>query len=91
MSGQPFIDYVASQYYWRYLQWKYLEKYVGMALEVQGSCGERLEGGEVCGDGLGGSRELWGEVRRRRAERGEEQGGWVWRGGGGGGGRLRVQ
>ena len=27
LSGQPFIDYVDSQYYWRYLQWKYLEKW----------------------------------------------------------------
>ncbi len=26
LSGQPFIDYVDSPYYWRYLQWKYLEK-----------------------------------------------------------------
>jgi len=26
LSGQPFIDYIDSQYYWRYLQWKYLEK-----------------------------------------------------------------
>lgn len=26
LSGQPFVDYVDSQYYWRYLQWKYLEK-----------------------------------------------------------------
>ena len=27
LSGQPFIDYVESPYYWRYLQWKYLERY----------------------------------------------------------------
>jgi G protein-coupled receptor kinase len=26
LSGQPFVDYVNSPFYWRYLQWKYLEK-----------------------------------------------------------------
>lgn len=26
LSGQPFVDYIESPYYWRYLQWKYLER-----------------------------------------------------------------
>lgn len=26
LSGQPFIEYIDSRHYWRYLQWKYLEK-----------------------------------------------------------------
>ena len=26
MSGQPLIDFCSSPQYWRFLQWKYLEK-----------------------------------------------------------------
>ena len=40
MSGQPFIDYLDSQYYWRYLQWKYLERYAGrIGRDVGGGVG----------------------------------------------------
>ena len=27
LSGQPLIEFVESPFYWRFLQWKYLERY----------------------------------------------------------------